>query len=419
MAWNEPGGPKNNDPWGNKNNNDQGPPDLDEVIKNLNDKISKLFGGKKGGSGNNGSGNNGSGGDGSMKNPFGNNPPPTYLFVIVAVIAIGVWALSGIYTVDQGKKAVVLQFGEAYKTVDAGIQWYAPGIQSYQLVDVSASRSLNIGGNQHEAHMLTKDENIVEIKVAVQYKVSDAENFLFNVRDPGLVLRQVSESSVREIVGKNDMDFILTEGRSEIASKIGVLAQEILDRYKAGVIITRFTLQSAKAPAQVQDAFEDVNAAREDRERYINEAQAYSNDVIPKARGVAARQVAGAQAYNGRVIAEAEGETSRFLSVLAEYEKAPEVTRDRLYLDAMEKVYSKTSKVMIDTKGSNNLLYLPLDKMMRGAVNMPSGSTISSIVGEDGNYQKGNQQSDYRSSKFRSTSSADSSRARPPIRERR
>lgn len=417
MAWNEPGGPKNNDPWGNKNNNDQGPPDLDEVIKNLNDKISKLFGGKKGGSGNKGSGDNGSGGNSSGQNPFG-NAPPTYLFVIVAIIAVGVWALSGIYTVDQGKKAVVLQFGEAYKTVDAGIQWYAPGMQNYQLVDVSASRSLNIGSNQHEAHMLTKDENIVEIKVAVQYKVSDAEEFLFNVRDPGLVLRQVSESSVREIVGKNDMDFILTEGRSQIASKIGVLAQEILDRYKAGVIITRFTLQSAKAPAQVQDAFEDVNAAREDRERYINEAQAYSNDVIPKARGVAARQVAGAQAYNGRVIAEAEGETSRFISVLTEYEKAPEVTRDRLYLDAMEKVYSKTSKVMIDTKGSNNLLYLPLDKMMRGTINMPSGSTISSVVGDDGNYQKGNQQSDYRSSKFRSNS-ADTSRARPPIRERR
>ncbi|WP_198263583.1 FtsH protease activity modulator HflK [sulfur-oxidizing endosymbiont of Gigantopelta aegis] len=413
MAWNEPGGgPNNNDPWGNKKNNDQGPPDLDEVIKNLNDKIGKLFGGKKGGSG---SGGNGSGSSG--ENRFGNTPPPTYLFVIVAVIAIGVWALSGIYTIDQGKKAVVLQFGEAYKTVDAGIQWYAPGIQDYQLVDVSASRSLNIGSNQHEAHMLTKDENIVEVKVAVQYKVSDAEEFLFNVRDPGLVLRQVSESSVREIVGKNDMDFILTEGRSQIASRIGVLAQEILDRYKAGVIITRFTLQSAKAPAQVQDAFEDVNAAREDRERYINEAQAYSNDVIPKARGSAARQVAGAQAYNGRVIAEAEGETARFLSVLGEYEKAPEVTRDRLYLDAMEKVYSKTSKVMIDTKGSNNLLYLPLDKMMRGT-NMSSGSNATSLVGEDGNYQKGNQQSDYRSSKFRNTNS-DNSRARPSIREKR
>lgn len=404
MAWNEPGGPKNNDPWGNKNNNDQGPPDLDEVIKNLNDKIAKLFGGiKKGGSGDSGSGDN----------RFGNNSPPTYLFVIAAVIAVGLWALSGIYTVDQGKKSVVLMFGESYKTVDAGIQWYAPGLQTYHIVDVSASRSLSIGGTQHEAHMLTKDENIVEIKVAVQYKVSNAEHFLFNVRDPGLVLRQVSESAVREIVGKNNMDFILTEGRSDIAAKIGALAQEILNRYVTGLIITRFTLQSAKAPLQVQDAFEDVNAAREDKERYINEAQAYSNDVIPKARGVAARQVAGAQAYNGRVIAEAEGETSRFLSVLTEYEKAPEVTRDRLYLDAMETVYSKTSKVMIDTKGSNNLLYLPLDKMMRGSINMPSGN-----VGEDGNYQKGNQQSDYRSSKF-STNSSDSSRARPSIREKR
>jgi len=407
MAWNEPGGPKNNDPWGNNNNNDKGPPDLDEVVKNLNDKISKLFGGKKGGSG---SGDNGSG---SGKNPFGSSPPPTYLFVIFAVVAIVIWGFSGIYTVDQGKKAVVLQFGEAYKTVDAGLQWYAPGIQQYQMVDVSASRSLNIGGNQHEAHMLTKDENIVEVKVAVQYKVSNAEHFLFNVQQPGLVLRQVSESAVREIVGKNDMDFILTEGRSTIAAKIGSLAQEILDRYKTGLLITRFTLQSAKAPLQVQDAFEDVNAAREDKERYINEAQAYSNDVIPKARGYAARQVANAQAYNGRVVSEAEGESSRFLSVLTEYEKAPEVTRDRLYLDAMEGVYSKTSKVMIDTKGSNNLLYLPLDKMMRGSINMPSTGDTDEVV-----YKKGNSQSDYSAKKY-TTNNSDNSRTRPSIRERR
>ncbi len=415
MAWNEPGGPNNNDPWGNKNKNNQGPPDLDEVIKNLNDKIGKLFGGKKkGGSGSDGSGS----GDNRFGNSgFGSNPPPMYLFVIIAVIAVGIWALSGIYTVEEGEKGVVLQFGKAYKTVDSGLQWYAPGIQNYQIVDVSASRSLSIGSTQHEAHMLTKDENIIEVKVAVQYRISNAEHFLFNVKEPGLVLRQVSESAVREIVGKNDMDFILTQGRSDIAAKIEELAQKILDRYKTGLIITQFTLQSAKAPLQVQDAFEDVNAAREDKERYINEAQAYNNDVIPKARGVAARQIAGAQAYNGRVIAEAEGETSRFLSVLTEYEKAPEVTRDRLYLDAMENVYSKTSKVLIDTKGSNNLLYLPLDKMMRGA-NMPSGSYGDTASDKDGNYQKGSQQSDYRSSKFKAQNS-DNSRARPSIRERR
>ena len=414
MAWNEPGGPKNNDPWGNNNkNNDQGPPDLDEVIKNLNDKVVNLFGKKKkkGGSGNGSDGgDSGGSSDGKSLIP---DQPPTLLMAIVAVIAIGVWAISGVYTIDQGKNAVVLQFGQSYKTVGAGIQWYAPGIQDYYIVDVSASRSLNIGGTQHEAHMLTEDENIVEVKVAVQYKVSNAEFFLFNVREPGLVLRQVSESAVREIVGKNKMDFILTEGRSDIASKIGVLAQEILDRYQTGLLITRFTLQSAKAPAQVQDAFEDVNAAREDKERYINEAQAYNNDVIPKARGVAARQVAGAQAYNGRVIAESEGETARFLSVLTEYKKAPKVTRDRLYLDAMENVYSKTSKVMIDTKGSNNLLYLPLDKMMRGN---KGGSGYSKPVNEnDGageavKYTKGNRSSNY---------GVDNSRSRPSIRERR
>lgn len=408
MAWNEPGGPKNNDPWGNKNNNEQGPPDLDEIIKNLNDKIGKLFGGGRSGRG------GGSGGSGSSSTK---NQPPTIIFVLAGIIAIVVWIMAGIYTVDQGKKAVVLQFGESYDTVDAGIQWYAPIIQSYQIVDVSASRSLNIGGSSHEAYMLTKDENIVDIKVAVQYKVSNPEHFLFNVRDPGLVLRQVSESAVREIVGKNLMDFILTEGRSDIAAKIGVLAQEILDRYHTGLIITRFTMQSAKAPAQVQDAFEDVNAAREDRERYINEAQAYSNDVIPKSRGVAAQQIAGAQAYKGRVIAESEGDVSRFLSVLKEYEKAPEVTRDRLYLDAMETVYRKTSKVMIDTKGSNNLMYLPLDKMMlgSGSSNLPvlksdTGANISTVVDDQVDYNKG---------KYRSDNNSDSSRARPSIRERR
>ncbi|MCK5697633.1 MAG: FtsH protease activity modulator HflK, partial [Gammaproteobacteria bacterium] len=355
----------------------------------------------------------GSGDGGSDGKSLIPNQPPTILLAIIAAIAIGVWAVSGIYTIDQGKNAVVLQFGQSYKTVGAGIQWYAPGIQTYHIVDVSASRSLSIGATEHEAHMLTEDENIVEVKVAVQYKVSNAEYFLFNVRDPALALRQVSESAVREVVGKNKMDFILTEGRSDIASRIGVLAQEILDRYQTGLIITRFTLQSAKAPAQVQDAFEDVNAAREDKERYINEAQAYNNDVIPKARGIAARQVAGAQAYNGRVIAEAEGETARFLSVLTEYEKAPKVTRDRLYLDAMENVYSKTSKVMVDTKGGNNLLYLPLDKMMRGNINKQLYSEPSRPgdgSGDTVNYTNNNQTSKY---------GVDNSRSRPSIRERR
>ena len=409
MAWNEPGGPKKNDPWGsnnnNNNNNDQGPPDLDEIIKDLTNKFNKLFGGK--------GGNSNSGGDGSGKGGAAFNPKiPAAIFAIAAIIGVALWAMSGIYTVDQGKKAVVLQFGQSLKTVDAGIQWYAPLFQNYYIVDVSASRSLNIGGSDHEAYMLTKDENIVDIKVAVQYKVSNAEHFLFNVREPGLVLRQVSESAVREIVGKNNMDFILTEGRSAIASKIGVLTQEILDRYQTGLIITRFTLQSAKAPAQVQDAFEDVNAAREDKERYINEAQAYSNDVIPKARGIAAKQLAGAQAYKGKVTAEAEGEVSRFLSVLTEYEKAPEVTRDRLYIDAMESVYSKTSKVLIDTKGSNNLLYLPLDKMMRGSKTVQNYDTeMSEVVNDTPDFNKNRQLQKQRQS--------NNSRARPSIRERR
>lgn len=406
MAWNEPGGPKKNDPWGNKNNNDQGPPDLDEIIKDLTDKFNKLFGGAK--RSRNG-GDNGSGG-GDSGSDKGSKAIPAAIFAIAAIIGVALWAMSGIYTVDQGKKSVVLQFGQSLKIVGAGLQWYAPLIQNYYIVDVSASRSLHIGGSAHEAYMLTEDENIIDVKVAVQYKVSNAEHFLFNVREPGLVLKQVSESAVREVVGKNKMDFILTGGRSTIASKIGVLTQEILDRYQTGLIITRFTLQSAKAPAQVQDAFEDVNAAREDKERYINEAQAYSNDVIPKARGVAAVQLAGAQAYKGRVIAESEGEVSRFLSVLTEYEKAPKVTRDRLYIDAMESVYSKTSKIMIDTKGSNNLLYLPLDKMIRGSTAVPLGvNDMSNVVNDTPDFSKNRQLQ-------RQTNN---SRARPSLRERR
>ena len=328
--------------------------------------------------------------------------------------------IAGIGWIDN-QAALTQDFDSAmYQTwlVGAGIQWYAPGIQTYQIVDVSASRSLNLGASTHEALMLTKDENIVDIKVAVQYKVSNAENFLFNVKDPSYVLRQVSESSVREIVGKNEMDFILTEGRSEIAAKIGILAQEILDRYKTGLLITRFTLQSAKAPAQVQHAFEDVNAAREDKERYINMAQAYRNDVIPKARGFAAKQIAGSEAYKGKVIAEAEGEVARFLSILKEYEKAPEVTRSRLYLDAMESVYSKTSKVMVDTKGGNNLLYLPLDKMMLGSgVNRPlkASNTGGGSSNTSDSYQPSTVKSKYRTSGFSSAPD----RARPPLREKR
>jgi modulator of FtsH protease HflK len=408
MAWNEPGGPNNNDPWGNKNNNEQGPPDLDEVIKNLNDKIGKLFGGKRGN-------NSGSGDGGSSNSDGGSNNKPIdnrLLAVFFSIVAVFVFIIFFTFTIDQGKKAVVLQFGKSHTVLDAGLNWYIPIMQTYQIVDVSASRSLNIGESTHEAYMLTKDENIVDIKVAVQYKVNNPEHFLFNVREPGLVLRQVSESAVREIVGKNDMDFILTEGRSDIAAKIGVLTQKILDRYHTGLIVTRFTMQSAKAPAQVQDAFEDVNAAREDKERYINVSQAYSNDVIPKSRGAAAQQIAASEAYKGRVIAEAEGEVSRFLSVLKEYDKAPEVTRDRLYLDAMEQVYSKTSKIMIDTKGSNNLLYLPLDKMMRGTINqLPVNTNTSAVNDEATDYKKGNYRSEH--------SGSDTSRARPSIRERR
>jgi len=358
MAWNEPGGSGNKDPWGGRND-EQGPPDLDEMVRKLQNKLGGLFGG--GGSAAPTSGGMGAGGIG-----------------LVLIIALLVWAFSGIYIIEEGKRGVVLQFGAYKETTMPGPHWYPRFIQSIEKVDVSGVRSIELGFRADESLMLTQDENIVDVKFAVQYQVKDAQNYLFNVRDPDLTMREAMESAVREIIGKSEMDFVITGGRSEVVNRAQQLTQDILDQYKTGLLVTQLTMQDAQAPQQVQGAFADAVKAREDEQRLKNEAEAYSNDILPKARGRAARLIEEANAYKEQVIAEAEGETSRFLSVLEQYRKAPLVTRKRLYLDTIESVLHRSSKVVVDTKGSNNLLYLPLDKLMqRAGGNSPTAATPS------------------------------------------
>ena len=345
MAWNEPGGSGGKNPWGNGSG--QGPPDLDDIIRNLQQRFSKIFGGQGASTG----GGAASGGVGGG-------------LALIAIIALIVWAIAGIYIVDEGRRGVVLQFGAYHKTTMPGPHWHPRFIQSVEVVDVSGIRTTELGYRADEALMLTQDENIIDIKFAIQYQVKDARHYLFNVRDPDETLFQALESAVREVIGKSKMDFVITGGRSEVVSRSQEVLQQILDQYATGLHVTSLNMQDAQPPAQVQAAFDDAVKAREDEERLKNEAQAYANDVIPKARGAAARMVEEANAYREKVIAEAEGETSRFLKVLAEYEKAPEVTGKRLYLDSIESVLSNSSKVLIDTEGGNNLLYLPLDRLM-------------------------------------------------------
>lgn len=356
MSWNEPGGDKK-DPWSGRGDQ-KGPPDLDEAIRSLQEKLGGIFGGGRGG----GEGFSG----GSMKG-----------LGLLAVAAVILWGLSGFYIVDEGKYGVETQFGKYTETTQSGLNWHFPvPIEQVEIVDVKQQRYIEVGyrsagGDQalgsvpREALMLTKDENIVDIRLAVQYQVKDAQEFLFNVVNPAATLKQVTESAMRGVIGSNKMDFVLTEGRSEVVAQIKKELQDILDNYQAGIQITSVNLQDAQPPEQVQSAFEDAIKAREDQQRLINEAEAYSNDVVPKARGAAARRIQEAEGYKEQVIARAEGEANRFSKLLTEYRKAPEVTRQRLYLESMESVLGDTNTVMIDVKGGNNVLYLPIDKMIQ------------------------------------------------------
>ena len=366
-----------NDPqWGNRGGNNgngkgpnQGPPDLEELWRDLNQKLSGLFGKKKG---------NGGGDD----NNRGNQPQmefsPKFLGggigALVAIVLI-VWLGSGFYIVDASQRGLVLQFGRYKESTESGLRWRLPyPIQSHELVNISGVRTLEVGyrGSEKnkvlkEALMLTDDENIINIQFAVQYILKDPVDYVFNNRTPDEAVMQSAETAIREIVGKSKMDFVLYEGREQIAVKASELMQQILDRYKTGILISKVTMQNAQPPEQVQAAFDDAVKAGQDRERQKNEGQAYANDVIPKARGTAARLFQEAEAYKQRLIATAEGDANRFKQLNAEYSKAPEVTRNRLYLETMQQVYSNTTKVMVDSKGQGNLLYLPLDKLMQAA----------------------------------------------------
>jgi membrane protease subunit HflK len=351
MAWNEPGGSGNKDPWGGGRKDDQGPPDLDEVLKKMTDKINSLFGGKGGKGGDDSGRFSGKGGGSSIGISF------------VLILAVIVWGLSGLYIVDEGRQGVVLRLGAFERITNPGLNWYPRFLEKVEIVDVEQVRSVNIGTVSSESLMLTQDENIVDIQFAVQYKVKDAKEYLFNVKDPGSTLRQATETAMREIVGKNEMDFVIKDGRVQVATRTKDLMQEILDGYNTGVVVTNLNMQDAQPPEQVQHAFDDAIKAREDKERLVNEAEAYANDILPKARGKAARMEQEANAYRDEIVAKAEGEAERFTKVLAEYKKAPKVTRERLYLDAMESVLGNANKVMVDVKKGNNLMYLPLDRL--------------------------------------------------------
>jgi len=344
MSWNEPGGGNNKgpkDPWGG---GDQGPPDLDEALKKLQEKLGGLFGGGKGSS----SGSSGGGG----------RAIPGALLGVIAMGALVVWGLMGFYQVDQQERAVVLRFGKYLETVQPGLQWNPPLIDEVIRVNTTKVRSATL-----REIMLTQDENIVEVNLSVQYVINDPDKFVLKVREPERSLQHASQSALRHVVGGTGMDMVLTEGRAQIALDVRERLQEYLDMYETGILISKVNVDESKPPTQVQAAFDDVIKAREDEERVKNEAQAYANAVVPEARGAAQRQIEEANAYKEQVIANADGEADRFVKLLTEYRKSPEVTRERLYLDAVQAVYSNTSKVMVDVEGGNNMMYLPLDKL--------------------------------------------------------
>jgi membrane protease subunit HflK len=353
MAWNEPG--PGRDPWNQGPKSGKGPPDLEEMLKRLKQRFS---------------GGTALGGNGSL-------PLPKGLFGLLILAVALIWAASGFYVVDEQERGVVLRFGQYAGTTEPGLHWHLPWpIEKEEIVNVTGVRSV-----KDQAVMLTKDENIVDVELSVQYRVSSAEEYLFNVDDPDMTLRQATKSAVREVVGQSTMDFILTEGREEVADRTKHLLQERLNEYKAGLTVTEVNMQQAQPPESVQAAFADAIKAREDQQRLKNEAEAYANDRLPRARGAAARQMAEATAYRDQVIARAQGDASRFGQLVAEYRKAPKVTRDRLYLDSMSSVLSNTSKIMVDVDKSGSMIYLPLDQIMKSQPRMPDAATDYSQPG--------------------------------------
>jgi membrane protease subunit HflK len=368
MAWNEPGGnSKDQDPWGGRRGgggsggggDKKGPPDLDEAFRKLQDSLNGMFGGgkKRGG----GDRNIGKGGGYGL------------LGIGLAVLA-AIWLYSAVYVVDEQEQAVVLRFGKYYETVGPGLNIYFPPIDRKYMENVTRERAYTKQGQ-----MLTEDENIVEVPLTVQYKITNLQDFVLNVDQPEVSLQHATDSALRHVVGSTSMDQVLTEGREQMAVDIRERLQRFLDTYRTGITVTQVNVQSAAAPREVQEAFDDVIRAREDEQRARNQAESYANGVVPEARGQAQRIIEDANGYRDEVIARAKGEADRFTKLVTEYRKAPDVTRQRLYLETMQEVYSNSSKVMVATKdGQNNLLYLPLDKMVEGGRNTSASAGSSS-----------------------------------------
>ncbi|MBT5983663.1 MAG: FtsH protease activity modulator HflK [Thiotrichales bacterium] len=356
MAWND--------------NNNQTPPELDEVIKDFKNKFNSTFGGKS-------SGNSGASkaAKGSLK--------------YIIILALIVWFATGIYIVDPAERGVVLRFGAFQTSTTQGPHWHIPyPVEAVYKVNVEQIRAAEIGfrnvqnsysgGVSSESLMLTKDENMVDVKLAVQYKIADAQSYLFNVYNPELTLSHVVQSVIRQVVGDNTMDYVLTTGREQVAQEVKVASQALLNDYNTGLMITAVTMQDAQPPIQVKASFDDVVKAREDEQRYINEAKAYANDIVPKARGASQRLLAEAEAYMSEVVSKSEGEAYRFNQILTEYTKAPEVTRERLYRETLEEVFSSTNKVIVDSS-SNSMMYLPIDQLINSSRTSKSTSSSSSF----------------------------------------
>ena len=365
MPWNEPGGGKDQDPWSNNNSSKGKTSDnIEDITKKMNDKLGGLFGKKKSGGSSDG--------------------PSSTSLIIIALLAIGAWMATGFYTVDSAERGIVFQFGAYKDTTRPGLHWHFPTpIENVEIVDIDRNRTA-----EDRTHMLTKDENIVDLGVTSQYKIKNPEDYLFNVyladyeQNQSIgTLFQVMRSAIREIAGRNTMDSILKENRESIAPDIQQVMQRILDEYKSGLDVIKVNVTYAEAPQQVKDAFDDANRAREDKDRYKNQAETYSKKVVPVAEGNASRLFEDAIAYKSRIVARADGDAARFKQLVAEYRKAPEVTRKRLYLETIEGVYENSKKIMVDTSSGNNLLYLPLNQLQGGVGSNTTQSNDPAISG--------------------------------------
>jgi membrane protease subunit HflK len=352
MAWDD--GDKGN-PW--RPNGDKGPADLDAIVRDFQRKLSAFFGGRGGGRGP---------GSGDPKVGAG-------IVGFGAIIAVGLWVATGFYMVDDAERGIVLRFGQFQAQTQPGLRWHLPW-------PIEAVEKINTGATEqwrYQGSMLTRDENIVNVELVVQYRRTDPFAYMFSLRDPEPTLQDVTASAIREVIGKNELDYILTDGRADVAQQTQELLQSTIDAYGTGITVYEVNLQDANFPAEVEESVQDAIKAREDRERAILAAESYRNDILPRARGAAARQLQDAEAYKAEVVANAQGEADRFVQILAEYSKAPEVTRERIYLETLESILANSSKVLVDTEGGNNLLYLPLDQLSRGGTR--SGASQQSL----------------------------------------